>query len=365
LNISAWERATIANEEHIKAATSIYNANLGAPGPETSGVAINARQLKGETGTYTFTDNLSWSIRHRDIVLLDIIPKLYDTAQIKRIIGDDGNKKKIYIANSGDGHQEIKTETGKIERALDLSVGRYDIEITMGPAFGTRRKESAQAQLDLIKVLPDIGPYTVDLMVKSMDWPKAKETAKRLEHYLAPSVQAEIAQDEAAQEGAGKGGAGQGTGPLSPEAAAAMQEGVGGGQPIPGQESGIPAGVPAPPPDPTLEIKLAQEQEKLNKMQFDTQTAQFQAAKTAQEAVTAMVKKNMAYGEAGIDPEYPLKAYGVTPEQEVLRQLAAAAEPQAQPVAAPAPETAPMRTGDPVEGTLADKIEDAKAGVSG
>src|SRR3990167_11550616 len=67
-----------------------YNATLGAPSNETSGKAISARNREGDTGSFHFSDNLTRSLRHTGQMIVDIIPKIYDTRRIARIIGEDG-----------------------------------------------------------------------------------------------------------------------------------------------------------------------------------------------------------------------------------------------------------------------------------
>jgi hypothetical protein len=76
--------------EDIKSATGQYNASLGMTSNERSGKAILARQREGDIGTYHYVDNLARAIRHIGRQLVDLIPKIYDTERIARIIGEDG-----------------------------------------------------------------------------------------------------------------------------------------------------------------------------------------------------------------------------------------------------------------------------------
>ena len=83
--------------EDIKATTGQYNASLGMTSNERSGKAILARQKEGDLGTYHYIDNLSRGIRHIARQLIDLIPKIYDTQRIARIIGEDGETKMVKI----------------------------------------------------------------------------------------------------------------------------------------------------------------------------------------------------------------------------------------------------------------------------
>src|SRR5690606_37049874 len=67
------------DSDDIKSATGIYDASLGARSNETSGRAILARQREGDVSTFTYIDNLSRAIKFTGEILVDLIPKIYDT----------------------------------------------------------------------------------------------------------------------------------------------------------------------------------------------------------------------------------------------------------------------------------------------
>ncbi len=303
----AYERRSEMNAEHIKSATSIYNASLGAASNETSGKAILARQKEGDVGTFTFLDNLNWSIRHTGTILVDIIPRIYDTAQVRRIIGEDGEHKRIRIANAGSGHQEYTGDKGEGERIYDLSVGKYDVAVTAGPSFTTKRQEAAQAQMELVKAVPEIMQFIGDNMVRSMDWPNAEDAAERLKYYLHPAIQAKLAAEEDTEKG----------GQASPEVAHAMRTAVGGGLPAEDQQAAAQEQV-----DPATEVKLEQERVKLEKMKFEAEQAKYQMQEARHRLEAAGVKLEEekvkladGYAQAGIDPDQA--------EQELAPQEAA------------------------------------------
>lgn len=297
---SGYEQRSVANAEHIKSATGIYNASVGAAtSRDESGRAIEARQREGDVGTYVFLDNLSWAIRHTGTVLVDIIPKVYDTQQVRRIIGEDGEHKRIHLANAGAGHSEVKGDKGEMERIYDLSVGKYDVAVTTGPSFSTKRKEAAQAQMELVKAAPEVMQCIGDMMVKSQDWPDADKVADRMKHYLHPAIQAQIAAEEDAEEGSKQGG-------MTPEVAAAMQTAVPGGAP----EEDIQQQQQQPEVDPAMDIKLEQERMKLDKMKYEAEQAKYQMLEAEAKAQAAGVKVDSEevklagqYAEAGVDPD--------------------------------------------------------------
>ena len=75
--------------EDIKRTTGIYDAALGARSNETSGIAINARKMESQNSTSIYADNMVKAITHAGRVIVDMIPRIYDTQRVIRIIGGD------------------------------------------------------------------------------------------------------------------------------------------------------------------------------------------------------------------------------------------------------------------------------------
>lgn len=166
--------------EDLKATMGIYDASLGAGGNETSGRAIIARQREGDNATFAWIDNLARSIQQTGKILVDMIPKVYDTQRIIRVLGEDGSDEMV----------EINTVIGG-EIVNDLTVGKYDVEVVVGPSYRTRRLESADSMLQFIQAFPQAGQVAGDLVAKAMDWPGADEIAERLKKLLPPGIDEE------------------------------------------------------------------------------------------------------------------------------------------------------------------------------
>jgi len=166
------------SSDDMKATTGIYDAALGQRSNETSGRAILARQREGDVGTYHYIDNLAKAIGHAGRILVDIIPRIYDTERVVRILGEDGASDVATL--------NIQTPDGR--RLNDLSVGRYDVTVKTGPSFSTRREESAQAMLEFMRVFPQSAPLLGDMLADAMDWPGSRVIAARLKGLLPPGV---------------------------------------------------------------------------------------------------------------------------------------------------------------------------------
>lgn len=173
--------------DDIKAITGIYDASLGARSNETSGRAIMARQREGDISTFHFIDNLTRAIRHTGRIMIDLIPKVYSTERIIRILGEDGSPETVKV-NTDKPEMEGADEAKETMRIHDLRTGRYDLTVTSGPSFTSRREEAATQMIELIRSYPDAAPLIGDLLAKNLDWPGADEIAKRLEKMLPPEA---------------------------------------------------------------------------------------------------------------------------------------------------------------------------------
>lgn len=179
--------AAIAQEllvaaDDMKATTGIYDASLGARGNETSGVAIRARQQESDISTIAYVDNLARAIRHAGRILIDLIPKIYDSERVIRVMNEDDSTDTVTI------NQTVTGGDGKPQRVNDLSLGKYDVVVSTGPSFNTKRQESAQTMIDLVQAMPQVGAVIIDILVRSLDMPDGDEIAERLKKTLPPGL---------------------------------------------------------------------------------------------------------------------------------------------------------------------------------
>jgi hypothetical protein len=200
-------QAKMGAGEDIKATTGQYDASLGQQGNERSAKAIIAREKQGDVGTYHYVDNLARAIRYITRQIVDMIPKIYDTQRIARIIGADGEVSMVKMDPSQEEPvREVRdAETGGlIEKIYNPGVGTYDVMVTTGPGYMTKRQEALDAMSQILQSNPQLWSVAGDLFIKNMDWPGAQEMADRFKKILDPKVLA--------------------TGDESPEMAAAQQQ---------------------------------------------------------------------------------------------------------------------------------------------
>jgi len=176
--------------DDIKSTTGQYDSSLGATSNERSGRAILAREKQGDTGTYHYVDNLARAVRHIGRQIIDMAPKIYDTQRIARIIGMDGETKMAKIdPTQQEPVRKIEDQNGVvIDKIYNLGVGKYDVCVTTGPSYMTKRQESLDAMSQLLQGNPQLWAVAGDLFIKNMDWPGAEEMAKRFSKTIDPKL---------------------------------------------------------------------------------------------------------------------------------------------------------------------------------
>lgn len=182
---SGWAQLSAENQDDMKATTGIYDSSLGAKSNETSGRAIAMRDSQSDTGTYVYHDNLRMAIEHTGRILVDLIPKIYENEQVQRILGEDDTEKMVVI------NQMLPDGT----KVNDLTVGKYDVTVSIGPAYSTKRLEAADSMLQAAQSYPPLWEVAGDLMAKNWDWPYADEIASRLKKALPPGIAEEDEDD--------------------------------------------------------------------------------------------------------------------------------------------------------------------------
>lgn len=184
--------------DDIKATTGQYDASLGAKSNETSGKAILARQREGDIGTFDFIDNLAKGVEFASKIIVDIAPKVYDTARVARILGEDGSEDFARIdPDQDEPMRKVRDLGGKVQTIYNLGVGRYDVVTGSGPSYTTKRAEAADFFTQLAQSDPSLMQKAGDIIVENFDMPGADRLAERLKLFLPP----EVAQAEQQGEG--------------------------------------------------------------------------------------------------------------------------------------------------------------------
>jgi hypothetical protein len=125
-------------------------------------------------GMFEFIDNYGRAITFTGKILVDLVPKIYDTERTVRTLGEDDTHEVVTI------NKTIINKDGSQTIINDITTGKYDIAITVGPSYTTQRMQAAESMMKLIQSVPQLMSVIGDLVIKNMDWPGAEKIAERL-----------------------------------------------------------------------------------------------------------------------------------------------------------------------------------------
>ena len=181
LPTALMQEAQVAVDD-LKATTGIFDASLGSTSNERSGKAIMARQKEGDTANFHYIDNFERALEHAGRVLIDLIPKIYDNDRVLRLFGPNDEESTVPI------NRVIYAQDGTPIVHNDISLGRFDVRVKIGPSFSTKRMETAEQLMQFIQAYPPAAELISDLVAKNLDFPGADEMAKRLEAVVPPEI---------------------------------------------------------------------------------------------------------------------------------------------------------------------------------
>ncbi len=188
-------------DRDIMAAMGIYEASLGADTPQDrSGVAILARQRQGNISSAPYIENFHLALTYSTRVLIDLIPHVYDTERVVRIIGSDDVETSVPINARPNAPilGQIPVPNGKFlampkppttEYLNDLTVGKYDVVVDIGPSYTTQRQEALQQLIELAQVAPNLAQGALDIIVENMDLPHGEKLLQRAKKLVPIDIQ--------------------------------------------------------------------------------------------------------------------------------------------------------------------------------
>lgn len=167
--------------EDMKLVFGIQDASLGVPGNETSGVAQQGRVEQSSRSTYQYFDHLLLSMKHLGRMIVNVIPDFYDTERTVRIV------------KPTDEDQLVIINSMKDKKRYDLTKGQYDVVISTGPAYASKRDMAHDQLMDVQNAVP--GAPIGDLIAGLIDDPISKIAAARIKATYPPAVIAATGED--------------------------------------------------------------------------------------------------------------------------------------------------------------------------
>jgi Phage P22-like portal protein len=179
----------------LEATIGMYQANLGAPSNEQSGVAIDARKQQGEASTSHFPQNLASSLGQVGRIVVQMSAKLIDTKRQQRIMGIDMTPGSITI----DPEQQQAVQQTDQGISINPNVGTYDVRVVVGASFSTQRSQAQTALAEVMRNNPEMTPAIAPLWAQNLDIPHADKLAQVLAAMAPPAVQAILNPDTGKQ----------------------------------------------------------------------------------------------------------------------------------------------------------------------
>lgn len=165
--------ASASINEDLQAVLGVFDPNQ-LPTGNISGKALMGQQQQIDLTNYHYYDNLTRSIKHTGKILLDLIPHIYDSQRVMRIIGEDGQPEMVTI------NEPSQTEEGVYEILNDVTVGLYDVVMDTGPGYNSKRLDAVNSMMPLMQGNEQLFQMAGDLFIRNMDFPGSDVIADRL-----------------------------------------------------------------------------------------------------------------------------------------------------------------------------------------
>jgi len=185
------EEVTAAEE--IKASLGMFGSYMGDTQGEKSGKAILAGAAESSDITFDFAYNLGLTMNHEGRVLSELIPKVYDTAQQVRMVGEDDKDKVIWV------NKQAQDEKGQ-DYYYDMSKGKFDISVQIGKSNEDKRTETRLEMEALFGKMPELREISADIFVQTHEWNKADELGERYRRFIKQKYPGVIKDDDEQQQ---------------------------------------------------------------------------------------------------------------------------------------------------------------------
>lgn len=185
--------------EELKMVSGQNDALMGAPSNEISGVAIGKRSKQSIQSTMQYRDNLAKAVRYTGKILIEAIPRVYDTERTIRILAEDGSDDTVRIDPT---QTQPMTETPKedgtdgVDRAFNPALGKYEVIADTGPNYTSKREEAFDAMTAIAVADPTFLSKAGDLYFKAGDFAMADELSERWKNSIPAELRGEAPPQE-------------------------------------------------------------------------------------------------------------------------------------------------------------------------
>ena len=174
VNPSLFEVSRGASDD-LTAVSAQFAASMGdTASARHSGYAIDKLQQAGDLGIVRFQNALEVGICRTFELLVDAIPKVFDTPRSVRSQNEDGTVEQKKINDNDDSM---------------ITRGRYDVTCEVGPSYKNRQQETIAGMMEMSKVNPLFMQVGADIFAKNVNSPGFNDISKRLRVQMMQSGQ--------------------------------------------------------------------------------------------------------------------------------------------------------------------------------
>lgn len=169
-------QTTIGNmQQMFQTTANVFNAQQGNANPNQSGIAGMQQIEAGQTGSIKWFKALQTAVCYAGKVLIDAIPRVYDSTRQVRILEEDGTGKLVTLNDV-----VFDADTGDTVELNNLSKGSYDVVCEFGPAFKTQQQETIETFLTVAQTDPSVIETGKDILLKNLNSPGMTQIAERV-----------------------------------------------------------------------------------------------------------------------------------------------------------------------------------------
>lgn len=187
--------------DDMRATTNVFDPSMQQIAPDMSGKAVLARVSRSGISNYAYISNVAKSRQLTWKALLRILPKIEDTEMQVRLRTAD-NQVKTEVINKVNPEYGINDD--EPEYLNDISLGRYDATVTIGPSMATQRMEAAENLSKVVQWMPEgMRAAMIDFVLRNFDYHGVPEMIDKIRVWQAKNGMAYMLSQEELQK-AGK-----------------------------------------------------------------------------------------------------------------------------------------------------------------
>lgn len=114
---------------------------------------VNNLMSRSDMASFIYLDNMAKSLKRAGEVWMSMAREVYGSDREVRVVNEDGTDD-IALMNA----QVVDRQTGQVVALNDLSTGRYDVTVDVGPSYTARRDATVSALTQVLQTMLPVDP---------------------------------------------------------------------------------------------------------------------------------------------------------------------------------------------------------------